>query len=133
MLNSEIDKLKESERKLIHDNHALGHVVMATTTILRETAGPNGVMTERQREAQQNRNHASQHEGPKNLKPDGEDVKVNPNSQFACSVCYSNKKKIVYGCGHNEVCISCNKKIIDDDQKCPMCRKFIEVAIVLYN
>ena len=67
------------------------------------------------------------------MKPDGEDEPVAANSHFACSVCFSHRKKIVYNCGHFETCFECNKKIVDDDGKCPMCRTPITAAIVLHG
>ena len=60
-----------------------------------------------------------------NLKPEGEDTKAEASGQDACTVCYTNQKKIVYNCGHFMACFKCNIKIIDDDSKCPMCRKLI--------
>jgi len=69
----------------------------------------------------------------RDLKPEGTDVPAAANSHFACSVCFSNRKKIVYGCGHFETCFKCNTKIVDDDSKCPMCRTPISVAIPIHG
>ncbi|KAL2620521.1 hypothetical protein R1flu_000726 [Riccia fluitans] len=48
--------------------------------------------------------------------------------QLKCQVCYTNKKDMVFGCGH-QTCQECGNNV----RSCPFCREPIATRIKLYN
>ena len=57
---------------------------------------------------------------------------VEPCDEGACTICVTNKKNIVLGCGHM-FCPECVKTVLTTQCKCPNCRSHITTVIRLYD
>lgn len=42
-----------------------------------------------------------------------------------CDICISNKKNVIFVCGHYVYCNVCVEKIYENNQSCPLCKKHI--------
>jgi hypothetical protein len=60
-------------------------------------------------------------------KPFNFDEKIEETSLIACSICQSNKIKVVFRCGHT-TCFSCSGRLV----KCPTCRTNIKKRIRVF-
>lgn len=67
------------------------------------------------------------------LKLEGEDENTDVENDLCC-VCLQNKKKVVLlNCAHICTCIECSNAIIEKKSGCPICRKSIDDARVVYQ
>ena len=131
-LKIKIEDYKITEIDLNSKIQTLANVVSMIPHLVRvQGPGPESYQEQRRREGAAARQAAGT--TLETIKPEGVDITANSNSQLACSVCFTNRKRIVYGCGHFETCFKCNTKIVEDDSKCPMCRSPILAAIPIHG
>lgn len=57
----------------------------------------------------------------------GDVLAENPDQE--CIICATNKKCVVLGCGHMNLCVHCFRKIRDTRKECPVCRTAMSSAI----
>lgn len=62
------------------------------------------------------------------IQNDWKDVKLTDDDDKMCNICMSNRKQIIFNCGHYHTCFKCSRKIIKGNCKCPMCKSEITTA-----
>jgi L-lysine 2,3-aminomutase len=55
------------------------------------------------------------------------DIPCNENNSNVCSICFSNKNRIIFSCAH-KCCIMCSTRL--PENKCPQCRASIRSKII---
>ena len=56
----------------------------------------------------------------------------NDSHECQCTICFTNRKQVLFGCGHYCCCFECSRVIIRKTKRCPICRTKIEVIHRVY-
>jgi hypothetical protein len=52
------------------------------------------------------------------------------NNDLACILCENTLKNAGFPCGHNDFCIECCKKLVQEKKPCPLCKDKCHAAII---